>query len=165
MAALADRHDEFLAAGARLYAISSDSPAQNSAVMEELALPFPILSDETRQEAIEPLGFADEKDPRQIAKTGVVVLSPDGIEVFRYSGSEYADRPHEDRLLAAVEELDLEPTAQPAPAIGVGEPGARAMKLDTLPHYLRGAKFGVLAIRSRHREISEEFRDDAKAYV
>lgn len=165
MAALADRHQEFLDAGGRLFGISSDSPAQNSAVIEEFALPFPILSDDSRQEAIEPLGFADEEDPRQIAKTGVVVLSPEGTEVFRYVGREYADRPHEDRLLEAVEKLGLPPTRQPSPTIGPGEPGERAMIMDALPHYLRGAKFGVLAIRSRHRDISEEFREDSRAYV
>jgi hypothetical protein len=165
LAVLADRHDEFLSRGARLYGISADSPAQNAAVIEMLALPFPVLSDESRQNAIEPLGLADPDDPRRIARTAVVVISPEGEEVFRYVGREYADRPHEDLLLEKVAELGLRRTEQAEPSVGTIEPGERAVGLDTLPHYFRGAKYAALALRRRHRDASDELRDDAKAYV
>lgn len=148
-----------------MHGISADSPAQNAAVIEMLSLPFPILSDESREAAIEPLGLSDPKDPRGIAKTGVVIISPDGEEHYRYVGREYADRPHEDLLLEKASELGLDPTSQLQPSVGPAEPGDRAVSLESLSHYLRGAKFGALALRSRHRDISEEFSEDAKAYV
>lgn len=158
-------HQEFLDHGARVFALSSDSPEQNAAVMEKLALTFPILSDPERDRAITPLGFADENDPRLISRPGVVVLAPGGEEVWRHTGRDYADRPHEDILLAEVSKLDLSPTTQDLPAIGEAVPGEMAIPIEGLPHYLRGAKFAVLALRGRHRSVGVEFKDDTKSYV
>jgi len=80
---MALRQPEFNERGARIYGLSADSPGQNSAVMEKLALPFAILSDEERDQAIRPLGFEDEDDVRQISRPGVAVISPEGEVVFR----------------------------------------------------------------------------------
>lgn len=165
MAALASRHDEFLSFGARLFALSADNPHQNAHVAENLALPFPILSDPTRALAITPLGFADEDDPRRISLPGTVVLAPGGDEVWRHTGSDYADRPDEDTILAEVEKLDLDSTTQDRPEVGQPIPGKKAMPFEGLPHYFRGAKFAVLALRRRHRHVSEEFKEDTKRYV
>lgn len=159
------RHDEFLAAGATLYGLSADSPPQNAAVMDKLALTFPILSDEDRESAITPLGFADEKDPRQISRPGVVIIDSDGEIVHRSLGRDYADRPDEDELLAALNELGLDPTSQDGPIVGKIEAGERAIPFEGISHYLRGAKFAALALRSRYRDLSDEFKDDAKGYV
>lgn len=159
------RHGEFLARGARLYGLSSDSPSQNAAVMEKLALTFPILSDENREAAITPLGFADEDDPRQISRPGVAIIDTTGQIIHRSEGRDYADRPDEDDLLAALDELGLEPVTQPEPAIGTAAPGEKAISLEAIPHYLRGARFATLALRRRHREISDAFKDDTKAYI
>ncbi len=162
---MAERHGEFLARGGRVYGISADSPGQNSAVMEKLLLPFPILSDPDRTEAIEPLGFADEKHPRLISRPGVVVVNPAGEIVYRFVGRDYADRPDEDELLAVLDELGLDPVGQDQPERGQPEPGESAFPFAGVPHYLRGARFAALALRSRHRDLSEEFRDDAKRYI
>lgn len=159
------RHDEFLAGGARLFGLSADSPPQNAAVMDKLALTFPILSDEDREAAITPLGFADENDPRQISRPGVVIIDSHGEIVHRSVGRDYADRPDEDDLLAALGELGLDPASQGAPVVGKIEAGEKAISLEGIPHYLRGAKFAALALRSRYRHMSDEFKDDAKAYV
>ncbi len=40
-----------------------------------------------------------------------------------------------------------------------------SVPIEGLPHYLRGAKFAVLALRARHRSVDEEFKDDTKVYV
>ena len=133
--------------------------------MEKLALPFPIFSDPGRDRAVTPLGFADEKDPRLISRPGVVIVGPGGEEVWRHTGRDYADRPHEDLLLSEVAKLALGPTTQDQPAVGVAAQGERAMPLEGLPHYFRGAKFAALALRSRHRSISDEFGNDAKEYM
>ncbi len=133
--------------------------------MEKLALPFPILSDPDRDRAVTPLGFADERDPRLISRPGVVIVAPGGEEVWRHTGRDYADRPHEDLLLSEVSKLGVDPTTQASPDVGEAVHGETAMPPEDLPHYLRGAKFAALALRSRHRSISEEFKDDAKEYV
>jgi hypothetical protein len=165
LAVLADRHDEFLQAGSRIFSVSADDVPQNAAVMKKLALPFPLLADPSREQAVTPLGFADEKDPRLISRAGAVVLAPGGGEVWRHTGRDYADRPHADELLDQVAALGLESTKQEPPEIGPAQAGPTAISIEGLPHYLRGAKFASLALRSRHRELGDEFRDDAKEYV
>lgn len=165
MAAIAARHDEYLGFGGRVFALTTDGPHQNSWVMKQLALPFPILSDPSRDRAITPVGFADENDPRQISRPGTIILAPGGEEVWRHAGRDYADRPHEDQVLAALSDLDLEPTTQEVPALGHAEKGGKSTSLEALMPYMRGAKFAALALRSRHRHVSDEFKDDAKEYV
>lgn len=162
---MATRHEEFLASGGRVVGISADTVPQNAAMVDKLALPFPILSDRDRVEAITPLGFADEKDARGIARNGALIVSPDGEIVMSLLGRDYADRPEEDELLDRLASLDLPPTTQTPPVIGESEPGERAMPFEALPHYLRGAKFASLAIRSRHRDLGDEFAADTKRYA
>lgn len=133
--------------------------------MERLALPYPMLADPIRDRAITPLGFADENDPRLIGLPGTIVMAPGGEEVWRHTGRDYADRPHEDLILSQVEVLGLDGTTQTAPERGEPQPGPTAMTVETLLPYLKGAKFASLALRRRHRELGDEFRDDAKELV
>ena len=162
---MAQRQGEFNAQGARVWGLSADSPPQNSAVMEKLALPFAILSDETKDEAVRPLGFDDEDDPRHISRPGVVVISPDGEVVFRYVGRDYADRPNEDEVIADLSELGLDPTDQDRDEIGPVQAGEKAMPGEGLKFYFSGAKFANLALRRRHRDLGKDFADDTKSYV
>lgn len=148
-----------------MFGLSADSPAQNAAVMEKLALPFPILSDVERDQAVTPLGFADENDPRLISRPGVVIISPDGEIVSRFVGKDYADRPDEDLVLEELGSLGLDPTTQEAAEHGPVEPGEMAIPGEGLKYYFSGAKFAALALRRRYRDISDDFRDGTKAYV
>jgi hypothetical protein len=79
---MAQRHQEFLDRGGRVFGISADTAPMNTALVEKLALPFPVLSDPDRSNAVTPLGFADEKDPREIARPGAV----DGSYDDKYTG-------------------------------------------------------------------------------
>jgi len=162
---MANRHQEFLDRGGRVFAISADTAPMNAAVVEKLALPFPILSDADREEVITPLGFADEKDPREIARPGAAIVSPVGEVVYSFVGRDYADRPLEDVLLEELGGLGLSSTSQPPPDLGEIQPGEKAMPYRGLSPYFRGAKFAGLAIRSRHRSLGDDFGDDLKAYV
>ena len=162
---MAARHGEFLEAGARVYALSTDNPGQNSAVMEKLALTFPLLSDETKENAVRPLGFDDEADPRQLSKPGSVIISPEGEVVSRFVGEDFADRPDEDDILAELRGLGLSAATQEEPAIGAPEPGPKAMPYEGLRFYFSGAKFATMALRRRHRHVSDHFKDDTKEYV
>lgn len=162
---MADRHDEFLATGGRVYGLSADSPGQNASVMKNLALPFPVLSDESKDNAVRPLGFDDEEDPRRISRPGVVVITPEGEVAYRFVGRDYADRPDEDQVLEALAELGLGATTQEPPQVGQAEPGEKAMPYQGLKYYFSGAKFATLALRRRHRDLGEDFKDDTKAYI
>ncbi len=165
---MAQRHDEYLDAGAVVAAIVRDTPQQNAAMVEKLQLPFPILSDPDRSKAIKPYLASDDGDPRDIATPTTVVIGPDGDEVWRHQSSDFADRPPEDGALEVVRAMDLDPTTQPPPTAGDPEPGPKAFRLEDLPHYYRGAKFGSVVAERRHPEIAGElagFRDMLDRYV
>jgi hypothetical protein len=159
------RHQEFLAAGLRLYAISVDSPARNSAMVEKLSLPFPYLSDPDRSKAIIPYGVADEKDDRMISRPALIVVTPDLEEAFRFVSKDFAERMPEAEVVAAVQRLNLGPTTQDNPVVGKAEAGPRSLSLPELRIYLRGARFAALAMGLRHGHHAEEIKDDSKAYV
>ena len=142
-----------------------DSVGQHAATVASLRIPFPLLSDPDRSLAIEPFGVADPNDPRNLARPAMIVVDSEGNEAFRFVSRDYADRLPEDDVLDVVQGLDLGPTTQPAPTPGTPEPGKKAMPLDGLPYYLRGARFAVQALGLRHKDLGEEFKEDAKAYV
>ena len=136
--------------------ISVDAPKQNAAMVDKLKLPFPMLSDPDRSGAIEPMGVADLRDPRGLARPSIVVISPEGQVVFAETSRDYADRDSEDAAIAALEGLGLPPASVPELEIGPIEPGPRAMPLHAMEPYFRGAKFAVTAMKMRHSEIAED---------
>ncbi len=137
-----------------------DDPRRHAALIHKLDLPFPILSDPDRAAAIAPFGVADPKDPREIARPATVVVTPDGEEAFRVESRDFADRPPEDEVIERLGALGLPPTSQDRPATGPAEPGPKAMPVDALLPYYRGARFAVVALDRRHG-----IGDDAGAYV
>jgi hypothetical protein len=158
---LAQRHEEILALGARVFAIDIDSPAQHAAMVEKLELPFPMLSDPDRTLAIEPYGLSNPRDKRNLAYPAIVVVTSDGEEALRVVSRDFADRLPEDDLIARLEALELTPTTQDAPAAGPAEPGPRAMPIRAMQPYFRGARFAAVAMGMRHPSA----KDDADAYV
>lgn len=142
-----------------------DSIGQHAATVASLQIPFPLLSDPDRSLAIEPFGVADPTDPRNLARPALVLVDGEGNEAFRFVSRDYADRLPEEDVLDVVQGLGVGPTTQPAPTPGTPEPGRRAMPLDGLPYYLRGARFAVQALGLRHKDLGKEFKEDAKAYV
>lgn len=134
-------------------------------MVEKLELPFPLLSDPDRSQAIEPYGVADPKDERNIARPAVVVLSPSGEEVFRFVSRDFADRIPEDELIEVLDGAGLPATTQEPPAPGNPQPGPKAMPLHGLPFYFRGARFAALAMGVRHRHLGAEIKEDSLAYI
>jgi hypothetical protein len=159
------RHQDFLAAGARIFAISIDAPERNAAMVAKLFLPFPFLSDPDRSLAIRPYGVADEKDERHIARPAIIVVTTDHKEVFRFVSRDFADRIPEDRVLASIQELKLPPTTQPIPEPGQADPSPRSLSPSNLRIYFRGARFAAQAMGLRHAHYAEEIKIDSKAYV
>ncbi len=144
-----------------MFGISVDSPAQHAAMIEKLGLPFPLLSDPNRSAAIEPYGTADERDPREIARPVLVVVTPDGEEAVRIEARDFADRPREDEVVERVQDLGLPPVSQEPPVLGPAEPGPKAMSVRALLPYYRGARFAAVALGRRNPDIA----DQTKAYA
>lgn len=134
-------------------------------MIDKLDLPFPLLSDPDRSAAINPLDVADPNDPREIARPAMVLFAPGGEEVWRFVSRDFADRMPEDEVLDRIAEEGWSATTQDAPTIGSTEPGEKAMPLEQLPSYLRGARFAALAMGLRHKHLGQEIVDDSKAYV
>ncbi len=149
---MARDYDAYTRRGATIAAIVIDTPEQNAAMVEKLALPFPILSDPDGERAIKPLSVWDEEG--KMATPAIIVLAPDGHEVYRYAGVDFMDRPNDDEILAALDGLGLPATETPGGTITHLDPrpGARATKLENLAVYMRGVRFASKALADRARD-------------
>jgi peroxiredoxin len=71
-----DHYDAIRAAGADLVVISVDTPAQSKALQQDLALPFPILSDADRR-VVQEWGIYNPREHGGIAKPAVFIIDRD----------------------------------------------------------------------------------------
>ena len=90
MADYRDQQPAIRAAGAKLAAISVDSPEKSQAVRDEFGLTFPILCDTDRRAARE-WGVYNAREKGGIAKPAVFILDP-GCVVRYVSVDEIASR-------------------------------------------------------------------------
>jgi peroxiredoxin len=97
------------ALGARLVAISADTPAQTARLKRRLELPFTLLVDPDLR-VIEPWGL--RQDGLKIAVPATFVLRPDGRIVWRHIGTTPWDRATGRQVLGALGELSA--PARPA---------------------------------------------------
>jgi hypothetical protein len=149
---MAREYGEYLRRGATVASVVIDAPGQNAAMVEKLALPFPILSDPDGAGAIKPLGVWDGEG--RMAKPAILVFAPDGREAYRYVGVDFMDRPSDGDVLVALDRLHL-PPAEAVPAVAPHlppAPGPRAMKLPDLGVYMRGVRFAMTAMAHRSRD-------------
>ncbi len=152
---MARRYDEFTGRGARVAAISVDPPGANAAMVEKLALPYPVLSDPDGEGAIKPSGVWHQE--RNIAKPALVAVAPDGRDVFRYVGADFMDRPGDTELFAALDRLELPAVASSTGVIEHLEPAPspRAFPLETLSPYMRGVQQAMTAMAERMRDPTD----------
>ncbi len=141
--------------GAQILAIVVDPPAVNAAMAEKLALPFPVLSDSDGAGAIKPYGVWHEG--RTFAKPAIIVLAPDGREVYRYVGIDFMDRPDDSAVFAALNTLG--PPALPELTGTIEhlapQPSLRAFPLDTLAPYMRGVQMAMTGMAQRARDEAD----------
>lgn len=149
---MARDYAEYLHRGATVAAVVIDSPGQNAAMVEKLALPFPILSDPAGTGAIKPYGVWDKQGT--MALPALIVIAPEGREVYRYTGVDFMDRPDDGDVLSALDDLRLPPieaTMQTLPHL-TPAPGPRALPLADLAVYMRGVRFAMQAMAGRARD-------------
>jgi hypothetical protein len=150
-----------LDAGARMVGVNVDPVEANAGVVARLDLPFPLLSDPGGEQAIQPYDLWNAEERGGIAKPAVVVVGPGGGERFRTVSRDFADRLHEDDVVAAVRELGLPPTTQEPPAAGAPDETRRVLPVEALPVYFRGARFAARAVALRVPDA----RDEADALI
>jgi hypothetical protein len=129
--------------------VSVDSAAASAALTEKLRLPFPLLSDPDGDAAIRPFGLWDEAE--SLSRIGVVALEPSGIEIYRFLGADYADRPPTEDVLESVRALRLIPREARAgvhPHVAP-EPSADAEPVHDLAVYMRGVRSSSKALYQR----------------
>jgi alkyl hydroperoxide reductase subunit AhpC len=134
--------------------ISVDPPAQNAAMVAKLRLPFPLLSDPDGTAAIKPYDVWN--DQASIALPALVLVGPDGDDVWRQVSRDFADRATEEEVLARVQGQGWPAVSQEAPAPGDAQPGERAMPVEKLVPYFRGATFAAKALAGRVPDAKAE---------
>ncbi|MBI3968855.1 MAG: peroxiredoxin family protein [Chloroflexi bacterium] len=97
----ARKYDQFRSRGAEVVGISVDSPAQNQTMIENLLLPFKLLSDPEGEQAIQRYGVWDAEG--RIAVPTIVAVDRDRTIRYWYKGKDFADRPGDADLFSALE--------------------------------------------------------------
>jgi AhpC/TSA family len=144
-------------------------------MIEKLDLPFPLLSD-PRGDLIKNLDLWNEKEA--VSEPAVVVLDGSGTMRHFYSGgTDFSDRPPEDALLAALDEVraaggDTTPGGEPEIRIsaevaegGTMRPEKPAITLEELGPYYLGTYFATVAMQRKLDGAAKEEVDDFQDLV
>lgn len=94
------------------------------------------VSDPSGERFLQPIGLFEPDERGGIGRPGVVLLRPDGSVAYRYVGRDFADRTTDAELLAALDELDLDPIEPP-------DGGPELDVPDTLRGYFRPEMYGA----------------------
>jgi hypothetical protein len=121
----------------------------------KLLLPFPLLSD-PRGELTKRYGLWDGEEG--VATPSIVVVDRSGEVRYLYTGGDFADRPGDEEVLAALEGLDASIeriTGGPELRVTVEEagesvrPDKRPMTMEELLIYYRGVFRATVALKKR----------------
>lgn len=162
---LGSESDRIHGAGGEVIAVSIDDDVRQAGMFARWPTPNVLyVGDQDRSEIIQPLGLDDPDDERQIAKPAMLVIDPDGKEVYRYVGRDFADRTTDHEVFAALESLGLDAIEPPAggPVGDVPDDLRRYFRPDHLVPYFKGNRFGAAAIGRRTDD--EEFRAIAREH-
>jgi AhpC/TSA family len=151
-----------------------DPPDINAQMVGKLLLPFPLLSD-PRGELIKRYGLWDEEEG--VARPSIAVVDRSREVRYLYSGSDFADRPGDKEVFAALEGLDgqvqrvmgdpeirvLAEEARHESVRPESRPDRPATTLDYLTAYYRGVFRTTVALKKRFggwgRSGREAFRE------
>ncbi len=93
-----------------------------------------FVSDPGGERYLQPLELFDPDERGGIALPGMVIVDPDGHEVYRYQGRDFADRTNDDDIWATLDTLALAPGRPATVVLGVEVP-------DDLRGYFRPTDF------------------------
>ncbi len=156
LASFAREFEEFESRGAQIAGISVDPPSNNARMVGKLLLPFPLLSD-PEGELARVFGLWNEEEG--VAVPSIVVIDQSGEVRYLYSGTDVADRPRNEEVLAALDGLDRgieRLTGGPEFQVGATQAGQssvrperRAMEFEQLIPYYRGVYFTTEILKER----------------
>ncbi len=110
-----------------------------------------FISDPGGETYLQPLELYDPVERGGIALPGMVIITPDGKEVYRYQGRDFADRTNDGDIWKTLDELQL-PAIEPAPwvpAVDVPDDLTGYFRPRDFAPYFGGNHFGALAIGFR----------------
>lgn len=156
---LANEEPELHGLGVEVVAVSVDSPGRNEAFRRRWHLPFPVVSDPSGEELLQPLDVWNGEERGGIGWPALILFAPDGREVLRMRSRDFADRPTDDDVFAAARQLDL-PPVDPGPAPATAEPveDPAALRTEAFGPYFRGIRFATIALAGRlhdDRDVDE----------
>jgi hypothetical protein len=138
--------------GAEVIAVSTDDAVRQAGMFSRWPTPNVLyVPDPGGEKILGPLGLMDPEDARNIALPAMIVIAPDGTEVYRYVGRDFADRTTDDEVYAAVAGLGLEPIDVPpgGPVAEFPDDLRGFFKVDDLVPYFKGTRSGARAIKMR----------------
>ncbi len=129
-----------------------------------------FVSDPGGDTYLKRLGLFDPEERGGIALPGMLVIAPDGTEVSRFEGRDFADRTNDDDLWQTLDSLGLDPIdPRPwEPDVEIPDDLRGFFRPEDLNPYFRGNFFGSIAIGGRladpeSRAIAREHRLMARA--
>ena len=143
--------------------MSVDPPEHNRAMVEKLDLPFALLSD-ARGDLARRCGLWN--DDEGVAVPAIVVVDRGGVIRYLYAGHDFADRPGDDEVLGALDELsnasagegdgavEIRVSAEEAETSTV-RPERPPITLEQLVPYYRGVFFTTVALKRRFGELKD----------
>ena len=129
---------------------------------EKLELPFPLLSD-ARGELGKLYGVWNEDEG--IEAPSIIVVDRSGEIQYLYSGSDFADRPGDEEVFEALDNLadSGEYSQEPQVSVSADEaeeesirPERPAITLEQLVPYYRGVYFTTVAFKKRFGESRDQ---------
>lgn len=170
---LASETERVHGAGGEVIAVSIDDETRQAGMFARWPTPNVLyVSDPDRSAIIDPLGLADPDDDRGIARPAMLVIDPDGNEVYRYVGRDFADRTTDAEVYAALADLGLSAIDPPdgGPAAEVPADIRGYFRPEHLVPYFSGNRFAAIAISGRTedrelRGIAREHRLMADATI
>lgn len=164
---LAAEADRIHGAGGEVIAVSVDDDVRQAGMFERWPTRHVLyVADPDRSRIIEPLGLADPDDERRIALPAMLVFDPDGNEVYRYVGRDFADRTTDDQVFTALDGLGLDAIEPPAggPAAEVPDDLDGFFPPRQLAPYFRGNRMASVAIAGRTGPDDSAFRAIAREH-
>ncbi len=168
---LASQYDRIHRGGAELAAVSVDDDVRQAGMAERWGFTHTtFVSDPGGERYLQPLELFDPEERAGIALPGMVIVDPDGHEVYRYQGRDFADRTNDDDIWATLDTLALAPVDPPpwSSAVEVPDDLRGYFRPTDFAAYFRGNMFGAVAIGRRvhddeSRALAKEHREMSKS--